>query len=133
MGLDNGIYLEHNGKEITIADIGGSDIYYDVCYWRKFWEFRRITLAYLEDKYGKNYDESEAVLDIADLKWFHEQLCRWLKCPKLIEIMSDGYWTCDEIDYVEILNGEIKNLDIVIKLLESDKNNEYKCYWYDSY
>ena len=133
MGLDNGIYLKQNGKEITMADIGGSDAYDDVCYWRKFCEFRRITLAYLADKYGENYDGSEAVLDIADLKWFREQLCRWLKRPKLIEIMSDGYWTCDEIDYVEILNGEIKNLDIVIKLLESDKNNEYKCCWYDSY
>lgn len=116
-----------------MSDIGGSDIYYDVCYWRKFWEFRRITLAYLEDKYGEYYDGSEAVLDIADLKWFREQLYRWLKHPKLIEIMSEGYWTLDEIDYVEILNGEIKNLDIVIKLLEDDENGEYRVCWYDSY
>lgn len=133
MGLDNGIYLERNGQEIKMSDIGGSDIYYDVCYWRKFWEFRRITLAYLEDKYGEYYDGSEAVLDIADLKWFREQLYRWLKHPKLIEIMCEGYWTLDEIDYVEILNGEIKNLDIVIKLLEDDENGEYRACWYDSY
>lgn len=133
MGLDNGIYLEHNGKEITMADIGGSDVYNDVCYWRKFWEFRRITLEYLADKYGEDYDSSIAVLDIDDLKWFREQLYQWLQSPELFEKMSEGYWTWNEVDTPEILNSEIKNLDIVIKLLESDKNNEYKCCWYDSY
>lgn len=133
MGLDNGIYLEHNGKEITMADIGGSDDYNDVCYWRKFLEFRRITLNYLADKYGEDYDSSIAVLDIDDLKWFREQIYQWLQSPELFEKMSEGYWTWNEDNTSEILNGEIKNLDIVIKLLESDKNNEYKCCWYDSY
>lgn len=133
MGLDNGIYLEHNGKEITMADIGGSDDYNDVCYWRKFWEFRRITLNYLAGKYGEDYDSSIAVLDIDDLKWFREQIYQWLQSPELFEKMSEGYWTWNEDNTSEILNGEIKNLDIVIKLLESDKNNEYKCCWYDSY
>ena len=133
MGLDNGIYLEHNGKEITMADIGGSDCYNDVCYWRKFWEFRIITLNYLANKYGEDYDSSRAVLDIDDLKWFREQIYQWLQSPELFEKMSEGYWTWNEANTSEILNGEIKNLDIVIKLLESDKNNEYECYWYDSY
>ena len=133
MGLDNGIYLEHNGKEITMADIGGSDDYNDVCYWRKFWEFRRITLNYLARKYGEDYDSSIAVLDIDDLKWFREQIYQWLQSPELFEKMSEGYWTWDEVNTSEILSGEIKNLDIVIKLLESDKNGEYRVCWYDSY
>ena len=93
MGLDNGIYLEHNGKEITMADIGGSDGYDDVCYWRKFWEFRRITLNYLANKYGEDYDSSRAVLDIDDLKWFREQIYQWLQSPELFEKMSEGYET----------------------------------------
>ena len=133
MGLDNGIYLEHNGKEITMADIGGSDGYDDVCYWRKFWEFRRITLNYLANKYGEDYNESIVVLDIDDLKWFREQIYQWLQSPELFEKMSEGYWTWNEDNTSEILSGEIKNLDIVIKLLESDKNGEYRVCWYDSY
>ena len=125
--------MERNGKEITMADIGGSDDYNDVCYWSKFWEFRRITLNYLARKYGEYYDSSIVVLDIDDLKWFREQIYQWLQSPELFEKMSEGYWTWNEDNTSEILNGEIKNLDIVIKLLESDKNNEYKCCWYDSY
>ena len=90
-------------------------------------------MNYLARKYGEYYDSSIVVLDIDDLKWFREQIYQWLQSPELFEKMSEGYWTWNEDNTSEILNGEIKNLDIVIKLLESDKNNEYKCCWYDSY
>lgn len=133
MGLDNGIVLERDGKEISMREIGGSDIYEEVCYWRKYWQFRSEVLEYFESKYCEDGDGKEMVLDIEDLQWFRRQLCDWLKSPELFEAESNGYWTWEDVDAPAILNGEIKNIDIVIKLLEDDKNGEYRVYWYDSY
>ena len=57
MGLDNGIYLTYHDEDISMSKIGGHDACYnDVCYWRKFWQFRERTLTYLGDKYNEDFD-----------------------------------------------------------------------------
>lgn len=104
----------------------------DVCYWRKFWNFRYRTLDYLSDKYNEDFDGTIAILDIEDLNWFSEQLESWIKDHTKFQNDCDGYWNwCPEMK--EQILCELKNLEIVKEKLESDKNNEYKCYWYDSY
>lgn len=136
MGLDNGIYVKKNGEEVNIEDVGGNNDVLandDVCYWRKFWEFRKETIEYLERKYGKVFDNEEVLLDADDLKWFRGQITYWLTHPKVYEAMSNGYWEWNEYTE-ETLQAEIFNLNTVIKLLESgNENGEYGVYWYDSY
>ena len=116
-----------------MSKIGGHDsCYNDACYWRKFWQFRERTLAYLGDKYNENFDGTTAILDIEDLNWFSDQLMGWISVQTKFQSDCDGYWDwCPDIR--DQIFCQLNNLEIVKEKLESDKNNEYKCYWYDSY
>ena len=116
-----------------MSKIGGHDsCYNDVCYWRKFWQFRERTLTYLGDKYNEDFDGTTAILDIEDLNWFSDQLMGWIKDHTKFQSDCDGYWDwCS--DMRDQIFCQLNNLEIVKEKLESDKNNEYKCYWYDSY
>lgn len=104
MGLDNGIILkrESDNEELEVA------------YFRKYYNLRDDVMNYLEDKYYRNCENEEILLDVDDLDWFIEKIHE-IDNPEDFHISCYGVWEWDNqvhsmlLQYITNLKTAKKN------------------------
>lgn len=125
MGLDNGIIIKLNDKELTkeqYKELGFNSS--DICYWRKCWGIRAAIMKVLHMK----DDDYEHVIELEDIPAIIKEL-KLFFCKEYWEEYADSIWEFNE--YFETNLNNLINLKLAENFLQN--NSDYKLYFYDSY
>lgn len=133
MGLDNGIYVKSNRREITrdilpeslVYPFDGNDV--EIAYWRKCWGLRNNILNVLgtrfaEDNYESEIDTIEKVQDVMDVIYYFMDKEHW-------ESEGDSIWEYE--NSIRGLRDDYMNLVIMIEFMKD--NPDVYLVFYDSY
>lgn len=133
MGLDNGIYVKSNRREITrdilpeslVYPFDGNDV--EIAYWRKCWGLRNNILNVLgtrfaEDNYESEIDTIEKVQDVMDVIYYFMDKEHW-------ESEGDSIW--EYKNSIRGLRDDYMNLVIMIEFMKD--NPDVYLVFYDSY
>lgn len=133
MGLDNGIYVKSNRREITrdilpeslVYPFDGNDV--EIAYWRKCWGLRNNILNVLgtrfaEDNYESEIDTIEKVQDVMDVIYYFMDKEHW-------ESEGDSIWKYE--NSIRGLRDDYMNLVIMIEFMKD--NPDVYLVFYDSY
>lgn len=133
MGLDNGIYVKSNRREITrdilpeslVYPFDGNDV--EIAYWRKCWGLRNNILNVLgtrfaEDNYKSEIDTIEKVQDVMDVIYYFMDKEHW-------ESEGDSIWEYE--NSIRGLRDDYMNLVIMIEFMKD--NPDVYLVFYDSY
>ena len=136
MGLDNGVCVRSNKRNITRNDLPSGIIYpfsqsisdTEIVYWRKNWGLRNDVMNSFgwrvrsEDEWEFEIDTPDQVLQLIELiaKWLNEE--RWIS-------EGDSIWDFEDIR--EMLVQDIVNLAIIRAYMQS--NPDIYLVFYDSY
>lgn len=133
MGLDNGIYVKSNRREITrdilpeslVYPFDGNDV--EIAYWRKCWGLRNNILNVLgtrfaEDNYKSEIDTIEKVQDVMDVIYYFMDKEHW-------ESEGDSIWKYE--NSIRGLRDDYMNLVIMIEFMKD--NPDVYFVFYDSY
>lgn len=133
MGLDNGIYVKSNRREITrdilpeslVYPFDGNDV--EIAYWRKCWGLRNNILNVLgtrfaEDNYESEIDTIEKVQDVMDVIYYFMDKEHW-------ESEGDSIWEYE--NSIRGLRDDYMNLVIMIEFMKD--NPDIYLVFYDSY
>ena len=133
MGLDNGIYVKSNVREITrdmlpaalVYPFDGNDTH--ICYWRKCWGLRNEILNTLgtrfkEENENTEIDTIEQVKDLLEVIWYFLDEDHW-------EDEGNSIWEYEH--FFRTLRDDYMNLLLMIGFMK--KNPDVYLVFYDSY
>ena len=134
MGLDNGIYVKSNKRQLIRADLPEGINYpfekdynneIEIVYWRKNWGLRNAVMDHFEssvDQYRFNIETPSQVIELIEI------IASFLDEEKWEEI-GNSIWSYNEIRPVLIQN--IINLAFIASYME--QNPDIYLIFYDSY
>lgn len=141
MGLENGIILQVRGKidpDAAILKVPGIEkvdwydnlepgfTYYDICYWRKYWNIRDILF---DNAHAKEESDDKYPLTIKQLESIRDDIY-YLICDGEDRWDTRAFWSFE--DSVGRLGWDIVRLSELIRYLKAD-TTYCEVFFYDSY